>query len=144
MKQCLLISYLPVSRSNSFCQMKSARIHSGFCAKKEVNPKWLAVFQTMLFSTYDPQRKSRCMHAFLFLLTWTLKVYCAFYSVKPILKVHYTNPWTIVHAVVIQGVQKKPPIFKCGSILLTHDGLANCWCHYIVYSLQSLCNQLDV
>ena len=44
----------------------------------------------------------------------------------------------------ILGVQKKPPIFKCGSILLTHDVLAKCCCHYIVYSLQSIWKQLDV
>ena len=42
------------------------------------------------------------------------------------------------------GCAKKPPIFECGSILLTHDGLAKCWCHYIVYSLQSIRKQLDV
>ena len=26
----------------------------------------------------------------------------------------------------VQGVQKKPPIFKCSSTLLSHDGLAKC------------------
>ena len=49
-----------------------------------------------------------------------------------------------VNFLLYTGCAEKPPIFKCGNILLTHNGLGNCKCHYVVYSLQSISNQLDV